>query len=161
MLDRFGKAELRGGLVYTMSPTRDHHGIAVYRVARRFDDGLGGSALLVAVDTSVVLGSADVLDPDVVIFKGPSANAFVPGEAVALLVEVAGSTLRDDLGRKARLYAAARIPEYWVVDIDGLRLFRHSDPTPDGYATRPDFALGEVVAMATRPDIRIATADLF
>jgi Uma2 family endonuclease len=36
---------------------------------------------------------------------------------VALLVEVADSSLAYDLGEKKAAYARAGIPEYWVVDL--------------------------------------------
>jgi hypothetical protein len=38
-----------------------------------------------------------------------------------LVIEVAVTSLAIDLGRKAALYAAADVPEYWVVDVPGKR----------------------------------------
>lgn len=39
-----------------------------------------------------------------------------------LVVETADTTLASDLDEKKRLYAALGIPEYWVVDIKGVRV---------------------------------------
>jgi Uma2 family endonuclease len=36
---------------------------------------------------------------------------------------------------KPALYAAADLPDYWVVDVDAKRLRIYRDPGPDGYAT--------------------------
>jgi Uma2 family endonuclease len=46
--------------------------------------------------------------------------------AVLLAVEVAHTSLQYDLTTKAELYAAAGIPEYWVLDLEGrvLHVFR-------------------------------------
>lgn len=47
-----------------------------------------------------------------------------------LVGEVADTTLASDLDEKKQLYAALKIPEYWVTDVKGKRLlaFRlHSD----------------------------------
>jgi hypothetical protein len=49
-----------------------------------------------------------------------------------LVIEVSEETVRLDLGRKARIYAAAGVPEYWVVD-DGREVVHvRTDPAPDG-----------------------------
>ncbi|MFB2882233.1 Uma2 family endonuclease [Floridanema aerugineum] len=46
-----------------------------------------------------------------------------------LVCEIADTTLANDLDEKKRLYAALKIPEYWVVDIQGARVlaFRLQD----------------------------------
>ncbi len=61
-------------------------------------------------------------------------------ETALLAVEVARSSLRSDLGVKTGKYAAARITEYWVVDVDGRRLHVFTDPTPGGYATHTELS---------------------
>ena len=40
-----------------------------------------------------------------------------------LVIETSDTTLTSDLDQKKRLYAALGIPEYWVVDIKGERVF--------------------------------------
>ncbi len=55
------------------------------------------------------------------------------------MVEIAGSSLRYDIGRKAALYASFGIRELWVIDAVRLttRVFR--DPAADGYRNATDF----------------------
>jgi Uma2 family endonuclease len=50
-----------------------------------------------------------------------------------LVVEIADSSLRYDLGRKAGLYAGFGIAELWVIDAVKLETRVHRDPTPTGY----------------------------
>lgn len=47
---------------------------------------------------------------------------------IGLLIEVAVSSLRDDLTTALEHYARAGIPVYWVVDVLGRRLLAHSQP---------------------------------
>ena len=39
-----------------------------------------------------------------------------------LVAEVSDTTLASDLDKKKQLYAALGIPEYWVVDVRGLKV---------------------------------------
>lgn len=59
-----------------------------------------------------------------------------PGD-VALLVEVADSSLARDRGPKKRIYARARIPVYWIVNLIDRQIEVHTDPT--GPAELPDY----------------------
>jgi hypothetical protein len=73
----------------------------------------------------------------------------VPAESVALVIEVSDSSLDRDLGRKSVLYAAAGIPEYWVVDLAGERILIHVDPNADGYLGQVALPFGEPLPSAT------------
>ena len=59
-----------------------------------------------------------------------------------LVIEVSDSTLRLDLIRKARIYAAAGFPECWVIDVNAPQVHVFTQPSPRGYAAaevrRPD-----------------------
>jgi hypothetical protein len=56
---------------------------------------------------------------------------------VGLAVEVADTTLQLDRGVKKRLYAAARIPVYWIVNIPERQIEVYTDPS--GPADQPDY----------------------
>lgn len=69
-------------------------------------------------------------EPDVAIIRGPIRRylGHHPGSAdVALVVEVADTSLVRDR-QKARLYAAAGIPAYWLVNLAGLRIEIYAAP---------------------------------
>jgi len=60
-------------------------------------------------------------EPDLCIVRSESARYLDrhPGAAdVALVIEVADSSLPLDRNRKQTIYAAAGIPEYWIVNLD-------------------------------------------
>ena len=48
------------------------------------------------------------------------------------MVEVSQTSIRRDLGPKARDYALWGAPAYWVVDLTPGELVAHAGPRPDG-----------------------------
>ena len=81
----------------------------------------------------------DEPQPDVALLRprGDDYAAATPTPPdILLLVEVADSTLRIDLGRKARIYADAGVAEYWVVDLKNQVCTCIAMRRPGRYATR-------------------------
>jgi Uma2 family endonuclease len=54
-----------------------------------------------------------------------------------LVVEVADATLSQDRASKKRLYASARIPVYWIVNLLENQIEVYTDPS--GPADEPDY----------------------
>lgn len=79
-------------------------------------------------------------EPDVTVVCGTSDDFTQrhpgPGE-VGLLVEVSEATLQRDRGPKKRIYARAKIPVYWIVNLIDRQIELHADPT--GPAEQPDY----------------------
>ncbi|MDX1980474.1 MAG: Uma2 family endonuclease [Bryobacteraceae bacterium] len=101
-------------------------------------------------------------EPDVIVLRRRSRE--IEGNPkpadLALIVEVADTTLRQDLKTKARLYARAGIPEYWVLDLNGRRLcvFRH--PAGGAYQTELECSEDASVATLEKPTHTIAVRSL-
>ena len=70
-------------------------------------------------------------EPDLAVVSGSprdySINHPTP-DRVRMIVEVADSSIREDLGSKVPLYAQEGIPELWIVDLAGRRIVMHSQP---------------------------------
>jgi Uma2 family endonuclease len=62
---------------------------------------------------------------------------------IALVVEIAGVSLPADRSDMARVYAAAGIPIYWVVDLAEVRVEVFSDPRRDGYQSHQVLTRGQ------------------
>jgi Uma2 family endonuclease len=93
-------------------------------------------------------------EPDIKVVRGERRDyvARHPGpDEVALVVEVADTSLAVDRGIKKRIYARAGMPYYWLVNLADRRLEVYSDPTgPDpapDYRRRQDFEPDEVVVL--------------
>jgi Uma2 family endonuclease len=77
-------------------------------------------------------------------------------EEVLLLVEVADTSYRYDRLVKLPLYARARIPEVWIVDIAGNVVEGFAQPSGEGFARTDRVGRGAMVSPAAFPDIRLS-----
>jgi Uma2 family endonuclease len=79
-------------------------------------------------------------EPDVSVFRAEVRETKkrhpLPKE-VGLVVEVSEGTLARDRGIKKRIYARARIPVYWIVNLVDQQIEVYTDPT--GSAKRPTY----------------------
>ena len=73
---------------------------------------------------------------------------------ILLLVEISDSTVRFNLGKKAKLYARAAIMEYWVLDIPGKRLIVHREPEEGQYRSIVAYEAQEEIAPLAAPEAR-------
>ena len=80
---------------------------------------------------ALVLGLAADPVPDIAVVACSPRDFKEHPRTALLVVKVAQSTLAYDLRHKASLYAAARILDYWVVDLAHRRLIVHRDPVSD------------------------------
>jgi Uma2 family endonuclease len=69
-----------------------------------------------ATETTFRLSDDTYLEPDVVIYPHASGLRGLTGANALLVVEIADSSLRYDVGRKAALYASFGIRELWIID---------------------------------------------
>jgi Uma2 family endonuclease len=65
---------------------------------------------------------------------------------VALIVEVADSSLRDDR-ELARVYGGGGIPIYWIIDLVDRRVEVYTMPDQGGYRSRTDDHRGQDVPL--------------
>jgi Uma2 family endonuclease len=73
---------------------------------------------------------------------------------------VSDTSLKYDRDVKSGVYAASRVPEFWVVDLPGDVLLIFRDPSRGAYKTSLTVKRGESVAALAFPEIEIAVADL-
>lgn len=80
-----------------------------------------------------------------------------PGD-VALVAEVADSTIVADVEVKSRLYGRGSYPVYWVVHRGGVEVF--TDPFEGGYRARTSVGRLGHVEVPYRPGVRLDVAVL-
>ena len=84
-----------------------------------------------------------------------------PGPAdVALLIEVSDTTLEMDTKTKKRLYARARIAEYWIVDLVNRRTIVCREPEGDEYKLVRIFSETDEVSSPVAPGLRCSLKTL-
>jgi Uma2 family endonuclease len=128
----FGEArvELVGGVIIEMAPVKPPHGGVVIMLNRMLIEQ-AGDRYAIACQGPIELDPISQPLPDFQVLPAGDYRQANPDHAL-MLIEVAESSLRFDLGEKARRYAMAGTPLYWVVDVIGKVVHVHTDPRPDG-----------------------------
>jgi Uma2 family endonuclease len=124
--------ELLEGDLVVVSPQSPIHSSLTVRLRKILEDAYGASFHV--RDHSPVQASPNSLpEPDLAVVRGSPEEylqALPQARHVPLVVDVSVSTRTVDRN-KARVYAAAGYPVYWIVDVESRRLETRSGPTPD------------------------------
>jgi Uma2 family endonuclease len=73
-------------------------------------------------------------EPDLSVVRGPLHHSSEAPSSLALVVEIAESNLTIERDFKGSLYARARVPEYWIVNLRGRLLEVYREPVADASA---------------------------
>jgi Uma2 family endonuclease len=146
------KVELLDGVIYDKMPHNAPHDHAVSQLQLALILMFQG-AMVVRTQSSVTFPTS-VPEPDIAILPGPAslyAEIRPDFRDLAVVIEVADTTLARDRGLKMKLYARAKVPVYWIVNlVDGV-VEVYTDPrggkTP-AYRIRTDYKPGEAVPVA-------------
>lgn len=129
--DEDERVELLDGELVAMRPQKAAHARIVEGLSERLMPALTGT-VRVRVQLPFAPDELSEPKPDVAIVPADAPRDRHPGVALHV-IEVADTSLTLDLGRKARIYAAAGVPAYWVVDPSVPAVHVHGQPTSDGY----------------------------
>jgi len=150
-LDPDAKVELIDGELVEMSPQNSPHMYARHAIGRRLIRELG-DGIYVHIEGTLRLAPRTAPSPDIFLHAASIRAENVRGPDVLLLIEIADSSLTRDLRAKAGLYALHAVPDYWVVDAVGRRIFVHRAPTPDGYEQVVEVPTGGKISPLAFPD---------
>jgi len=155
--DSYAKTELIDGRIIGMNAQHRPHALVKIRLYDRLRDALQamGSPLLAMIEAGTTLSNENLVEPDLVLTSEPEGTGFIPLHTVALILEVADTSLVFDLGEKAALYARHGVPEYWVADVQAQVIHQMWLPEGDTYTHRREVPFGEQLASATVADLRI------
>ena len=162
------RLELVGGDLLVREPQHGPHATAVGLVEdalrAAFDAGW-----VVRVQMPVALDDESEPEPDVAVVLG-NRRDYSRGHPnrPALLIEVAESSLAFDREHKGSLYARARVPDYWIVNLVDrvLEVYREPAPAPEEapygwrYTIVRTIRPAELASPLAAPDARIAVTDL-
>jgi Uma2 family endonuclease len=108
-----------------------------------------------------IIGEENLLGPDLMVVREPNRQKEWTAEDVILMIEVSSSSIRKDLGTKARLYASAGIAEYWVLDVANKALIIHTEPTESRYGNIRTLRAPDSATSVLEPVLSVPVADLF
>lgn len=154
------KIELVDGVIFEMTPQSSRHAAGV-RLAELALQPLYPQGFDVRTQLPLALGLDAEPEPDLAVVPGQARDYITAHPKTAVLVvEVADSSLLHDRKRKARLYARAGIPEYWLVNLLDWCLEVFRDPKAGTYTMRTILREGDSLAPLTCPGTEIPVADL-
>ncbi len=93
-------------------------------------------------------GQASEPEPDRCVVRGTIRDYAQrhPGpDEIALIVEVADSSLAEDRLLASEVYGPSGVPVYWIVNLVDRQVEVYTDPGPDRYRSCEVFAEGQVV----------------
>lgn len=154
------RVELIEGELIEMAPLGNRHWTRHATIANYLNEMLPGRAFIVP-QGSFPLDRHSEPQPDIaVLAPGNYEDGRPHPNELFAFVEVAESSVRFDLGRKARLYASGGIREYLVADIGKNRLTRFTEPADLAYAERREMGYGESFSLVAIPEVPLS-ADPF
>ena len=158
------RVQLLKGEIVPMPPQGHAHYRAIYQIAAYLESVFGDKhwvrpqGPMNALEDSEPEPDVAVTEHDVKWYKEHPASAL-------LVVEVADSSIYLDR-RKAGLYAAAGVPEYWILNLNSRKLEICRAPVPDqsnefGHAYSANLEIGEndFVSPLAKPDAKILVKD--
>ena len=154
--------ELLEGVIVARSRQNPHHASGVWRAQRALATAVGDRTV-VRAQSPLIAGHHSVPEPDVAVVPGCAADYEHAHPTTALLVvEVADSSLLQDRLTKAAIYAAAEIPELWIVNLrDGwVEVARAPEPAGRRYTTAFVARRGERLGILALQAVSVLVDDL-
>jgi len=147
------RVELIEGEIVEMAAIGTRHFSCVNRLTRLLVRGVGDDAV-VSVQNPVRLNENNEPQPDLAVLRPRDYAESLPGpEDVLFLFEVSDTTLSYDRNVKLPLYARARLPEVWVVDLAGEAIERHAEPSGEAYRRVEKARSTQTLAPAALPGL--------
>ena len=148
------RVELIDGEILAKMSIGPRHNASLNRATRALI-GLVGETAIVQIAGSVRLSRYTEPEPDVALLR-PRADFYASHIAeppdILLVIEAADSSLRFDRKVKARVYAEAKVPEYWLVDVAGCCVFRYTGARAGSYRVVRKYRSGESIAPKALPE---------
>lgn len=157
------RVELIEGEIVQMAPIGARHIGCVINLNRLFVTRLGGRAVI-SPQNPVVIPPRSEPQPDLVLLRRRAVSYSQERPAVddvLLAVEVADTTVRFDRLVKARLYARAGIPEFWLCLAADGGVEVHRGPGSEGYSAMTLYGPGQDVSPLAFPDVSFPVSDFF
>ena len=129
IITKADRCELIHGLIVEKPRINPPHATAVSKLTRRLF-GLVGDDSVIRIQLPITLSDSEP-EPDVVVAAGTDddyTDAHPGPKEVRLAVEVSDSSLADDQGVKLAMYAAAKLPVYWIVNLVDGRVEVYTNP---------------------------------
>jgi hypothetical protein len=149
VLDENHRVELIHGWIVPKMTIYPPHNYAVTALTKLLL-AFAGSSGVVRIQQPITTADSEP-EPDAVLAAGPApiykTRNPSPAECI-LVIEVADSSLADDLTTKLQLYAGAKVAVYWIINLVDRRVEVYTQPRggkSPTYKTRTDYGPDDAV----------------
>lgn len=154
--------ELLDGKLYETMPKGPLHNATINRINQALLPRLLGRAII-SVQNSIALHEYSEPEPDLAVLKFREdfyAGVLAEPNDILFIVEVSDSTLAYDRDLKIPLYAAADVPEVWLVDVQAHTVTVYQQPHGNGFAKQTTCNAGDALPLPGFPGEMIAVIEL-
>ena len=151
------RIELLDGEIIVMPPMVPPHADGAGRLGESLSYNLHGHKR-VRIHGPVRIDDCSLFQPDIAILRlrDDYHRAGATADDVSLIIEVADTSLEFDRGVKLARYAAAGIPEVWIVNLRARQVEAHSDPVDGTYRSRRLVTAKGRISPLAFPDVSLA-----
>lgn len=156
------RLELIDGEIIEMSPIGSRHA-RVVDFLNDFLKSLSRTDIIVRVQNPIIASDNSEPQPDVSVVRRRDdfyRDAHPTGKDVLLVIEVSDSAVAFDRFRKVPKYAAAGIPETWLIDLESEHVEVHTEPKESAYGLVKIYLRGEQAVSETMPELALPVADI-
>lgn len=163
ILNEDDRVELIDGEIRQMSPVDAVHAAHVKRLNQMLSIKLG-SHFVIGVQDPIRLNEFNEPEPDLSVLRWHDdfyEQDHPRPSDVFLLIEVANTSLLYDRTEKLPRYAAAAIPEVWLVNIAQRAVEQYAEPENGRYTLYRVVNRGETLAATQIPELEIPVERIF
>lgn len=144
------KVELIKGEIIEMSPIGSKHAACVNRLTKILVQGSQEDEMI-SVQNPITLPPNSEPEPDLVWLKSRPDNyndSHPSSEDIILLIEVSATTLDFDRQIKLPLYAEAKIPVVWIVNLNNNEIIEYQQPYEKQYLAVKIYPIGSEIGLS-------------
>jgi Uma2 family endonuclease len=143
------RVELLEGQIIDIFPIKPKHAGAVafliHHLSRQLSDDY-----IVNAQNPIALSDHSEPEPDISVLRYRAdfyQRSHPQPKDIHLLIEVSDTSLDKDQKVKLPLYAAAGIPEVWIINLPEKQLEQYTEPTTDGYRLIRIYRAGDTLEL--------------
>ncbi|HLP90050.1 MAG TPA: Uma2 family endonuclease [Nostocaceae cyanobacterium] len=156
------RLELIAGQIINKSPQGTKHPATITRTQRILNQRLGDK-VLIRTQSPVTLDNYSEPEPDIAIVK-PHPLDYEDhhpySSEVFLIIEIADTSLKFDREIKSLAYAKSGVIDYWVLDVNGHKLYVYRLPNAAGYQSEGILSENLTISPLAFPECEIRINEL-
>lgn len=152
--------ELIGGEAVPMSGRGIPHEVVKAALQQYWFPRIVGSPIDLITETTLRVGQDEFYEPDFLFWPRSIPLKDLAADTALLIVEVADTSLRYDLGTKADIYSRLGLCELWVINANTLVTTVHRGPQPTRYASAESKQPNERIEPSLAPSLAVTLGTL-